>query len=42
MNDIDLLEHLKKTYGEELTGEKGPTILYGSETGNAESLAKNF
>lgn len=36
MNDIDLLEHLKKTYGEELTGEKGPIILFGSETGNAE------
>jgi len=36
MNDIELLTHLKKRYGEELTGEKGPLILYGSETGNAE------
>lgn len=36
MSDIDLLEHLKKNLGEELTGEKGPVILYGSETGNAE------
>jgi hypothetical protein len=42
MSDIDLLEHLKKTYGEELSGEKGPTILYGSETGNAEAVSKGF
>lgn len=42
MSDIDLLEHLKKTYGEELSGEKASMILYGSETGNAESVAKGF
>ena len=42
MNDVELLEELKKTYGEELSGEKGPIILYGSETGNAEGLAKAF
>jgi len=36
MTDIDLLAHLKKTYGEELSGDKGPLILFGSETGNAE------
>ena len=34
MDEIDLLEHLKKTYGEEVTSEKY-TILYDSETGNA-------
>lgn len=42
MNDTDLLDHLKKEIGDEITGEKGPLILYGSETGNAEVLAKNF
>lgn len=41
MNDEDLLEHLKKLMGEEVTGER-VTVLYGSDTGNAEVVAKNF
>ena len=42
MNDVELLETLKKEIGEEISGEKGPIILYGSETGNAELLSKSF
>eukprot|EP00933_Yihiella_yeosuensis_P019667 TRINITY_DN15891_c2_g1_i1.p1 TRINITY_DN15891_c2_g1~~TRINITY_DN15891_c2_g1_i1.p1 ORF type:complete len:1850 (-),score=463.66 TRINITY_DN15891_c2_g1_i1:474-6023(-) len=41
MNDEDLLEYLKKTMGEQITGER-VTVLYGSDTGNAELVAKNF
>eukprot|EP00928_Gymnodinium_smaydae_P019150 TRINITY_DN17317_c0_g5_i2.p1 TRINITY_DN17317_c0_g5~~TRINITY_DN17317_c0_g5_i2.p1 ORF type:complete len:794 (-),score=152.86 TRINITY_DN17317_c0_g5_i2:146-2356(-) len=41
MNDEDLLEHLKKMMGEQVSGEK-VTVLYGSDTGNAEGVAKNF
>merc|ERR1719191_1514041 len=41
MNDEDLLEHLKKMMGEQVTGER-VTVLYGSDTGNAEIVAKNF
>eukprot|EP00403_Amphidinium_massartii_P040736 CAMPEP_0178437148 /NCGR_PEP_ID=MMETSP0689_2-20121128/34821_1 /TAXON_ID=160604 /ORGANISM="Amphidinium massartii, Strain CS-259" /LENGTH=1806 /DNA_ID=CAMNT_0020059297 /DNA_START=173 /DNA_END=5593 /DNA_ORIENTATION=+ len=41
MNDEDLLEYLKKRMGEQVTGER-VTILYGSDTGNAEGVAKNF
>lgn len=42
MDDIELLEYLKKQYGEKLIGGKATLILYGSETGTAETLAKNF
>jgi len=41
MTDEDLLEYLKKQMGEATTGER-VTILYGSDTGNAEMVAKNF
>jgi pyruvate-ferredoxin/flavodoxin oxidoreductase len=41
MNDEDLLEHLKKMMGENVSGER-VTVLYGSDTGNAEIVAKNF
>merc|ERR1719238_135050 len=41
MNDEDLLEYLKKQMGETVTGER-VTVLYGSDTGNAEVVAKNF
>eukprot|EP00929_Paragymnodinium_shiwhaense_P014329 TRINITY_DN12222_c0_g2_i1.p1 TRINITY_DN12222_c0_g2~~TRINITY_DN12222_c0_g2_i1.p1 ORF type:complete len:1858 (+),score=528.37 TRINITY_DN12222_c0_g2_i1:77-5650(+) len=41
MNDEDLLEYLKKAMGEAITGER-VTVLYGSDTGNAEVVAKNF
>jgi sulfite reductase alpha subunit-like flavoprotein/ferredoxin len=41
MNDEDLLEHLKKMMGEQVSGEK-ILVLYGSDTGNAEVVAKNF
>jgi len=41
MTDEDLLEHLKKLMGEQTTGER-VTVLYGSDTGNAEQVAKNF
>merc|ERR1740127_145681 len=41
MSDEDLLEHLKKAMGEQITGER-VTVLYGSDTGNAEIVAKNF
>mmetsp|Transcript_167645 Transcript_167645/g.296840 ORF Transcript_167645/g.296840 Transcript_167645/m.296840 type:complete len:1850 (+) Transcript_167645:144-5693(+) len=41
MNDEDLLEYLKKQMGETVTGER-VTVLYGSDTGNAEGVAKNF
>jgi homodimeric pyruvate:ferredoxin (flavodoxin) oxidoreductase len=41
MNDEDLLEHLKKMMGEQVAGER-VTVLYGSDTGNAEVVAKNF
>jgi sulfite reductase alpha subunit-like flavoprotein len=40
MNDEDLLDYLKKTMGESVTGER-VTILYGSDTGTAEMVAKN-
>jgi len=36
-----LLEYLKKKMGEQVTGER-VTVLYGSDTGNAENVAKNF
>merc|ERR1719215_2500354 len=41
MNDEDLLEYLKKMMGEQTSGER-VTVLYGSDTGNAEMVAKNF
>lgn len=41
MTDEDLLEHLKKMMGEAVTGER-VTVLYGSDTGNSEIVAKNF
>jgi homodimeric pyruvate:ferredoxin (flavodoxin) oxidoreductase len=41
MNDEDLLEYLKRSMGEQVTGDK-VTVLYGSDTGNAEMVAKNF
>lgn len=41
MTDLDLLEHLKKNYGE-VTTDKGPLILFGSETGNAEAVSRGF
>merc|ERR1719502_1807174 len=41
MPDEDLLEYLKKQMGEQVTGER-VTVLYGSDTGNAEIVAKNF
>merc|ERR1719464_342043 len=41
MNDEDLLEYLKKAMGEQVTGER-VTILYGSDTGTSELVAKNF
>mmetsp|Transcript_31414 Transcript_31414/g.98497 ORF Transcript_31414/g.98497 Transcript_31414/m.98497 type:complete len:1852 (-) Transcript_31414:149-5704(-) len=41
MGDEDLLEYLKKSMGEQVTGER-VTILYGTDTGNAEIVAKNF
>merc|ERR1719271_1499151 len=41
MLDEDLLEYLKKQMGEQVTGER-VTVLYGSDTGNAEIVAKNF
>jgi len=40
MNDEDLLDYLKKTMGESVSGER-VTILYGSDTGTAELVAKN-
>lgn len=41
MGDEDLLEYLKKSMGEQVTGER-VTVLYGTDTGNAEMVAKNF
>lgn len=41
MDDEELLEHLKERLGEEVTTEKN-IVLYGSETGNAASLAAVF
>ncbi|CAK9045892.1 unnamed protein product, partial [Durusdinium trenchii] len=41
MADEDLLEYLKKCMGEQVTGER-VTVLYGTDTGNAEMVAKNF
>lgn len=41
MSDEDLLEYLKKLMGEQTGGER-VTVLYGSDTGNAEIVAKNF
>jgi len=41
MNDEDLLEYLKKSMGEQVTGDR-VTVLYGTDTGNAELVAKNF
>eukprot|EP00437_Effrenium_voratum_P033959 CAMPEP_0181476616 /NCGR_PEP_ID=MMETSP1110-20121109/41797_1 /TAXON_ID=174948 /ORGANISM="Symbiodinium sp., Strain CCMP421" /LENGTH=1846 /DNA_ID=CAMNT_0023601901 /DNA_START=106 /DNA_END=5646 /DNA_ORIENTATION=- len=41
MGDEDLLEYLKKQMGEQVTGER-VTVLYGTDTGNAEMVAKNF
>jgi homodimeric pyruvate:ferredoxin (flavodoxin) oxidoreductase len=41
MTDEDLLEYLKKMMGEQVGGER-VTVLYGSDTGNAEVVAKNF
>lgn len=41
MNDEDLLEYLKKAMGEQVTGER-VTVLYGSDTGTSEIVAKNF
>jgi len=41
MNDEDLLEYLKKAMGEQVTGER-VTILYGSDTGTSELVAKSF
>jgi len=41
MNDEDLLDYLKKIMGEQPTGER-VTVLYGSDTGTAEIVAKNF
>merc|ERR1719313_3267059 len=41
MVDEDLLEYLKKKMGEQVVGER-VTVLYGSDTGNAENVAKNF
>merc|ERR1719414_728832 len=41
MSDEDLLEYLKKQMGEQVTGDR-VTVLYGSDTGNAEMVAKNF
>jgi len=41
MGDEDLLEYLKKQMGEQVTGER-VTVLYGTDTGNAEIVAKNF
>lgn len=40
MTDEDLLEYLKKSMGEQVSGER-VTILYGSDTGTAELVAKN-
>lgn len=44
MTDLELLEYLKKYYGEKLAGDgaAAPLILFGSETGNAEQLAKSY
>jgi len=41
MSDEDLLEYLKKSMGETVTGER-ISVLYGSDTGTAELVAKNF
>jgi hypothetical protein len=41
MTDLDLLEHLKKNYGE-VSGEKGQLIIFGSETGNADAVSRGF
>eukprot|EP00931_Biecheleriopsis_adriatica_P069889 TRINITY_DN436_c0_g1_i9.p1 TRINITY_DN436_c0_g1~~TRINITY_DN436_c0_g1_i9.p1 ORF type:complete len:1849 (-),score=485.30 TRINITY_DN436_c0_g1_i9:160-5706(-) len=41
MGDEDLLEYLKKQMGETVSGER-VTVLYGTDTGNAEMVAKNF
>merc|ERR1719420_1906350 len=41
MNDEDLLEYLKKMMGEQVSGER-VTVLYGSDTGTSEIVAKNF
>ena len=41
MSDEDLLEYLKKAMGEQVTGER-VTILYGSDTGTSELVAKSF
>lgn len=44
MTDLELLEYLKKYYGEKFAGDgiAAPLILFGSETGNAEQLAKSY
>jgi len=41
MSDPDLLDHLKKQYGEEASSEKH-TILYASETGTAQFCSEMF
>ena len=41
MTDPDLLDHLKKQYGEAVGGEKH-TILYASETGTAQFCSEMF
>ena len=41
MDEIDLLEFLKKKHGEVVEGNKH-TILYASETGNAKFAAEMF
>merc|ERR1719443_1145543 len=41
MSDEDLLEYLKKMMGEQVSGER-VTVLYGSDTGTSELVAKNF
>ena len=41
MSDENILEYLKKAMGEQVTGER-VTILYGSDTGTSELVAKSF
>lgn len=42
-SDIDMLDFLKKSLGEEITSvEERSIILYGSESGNAKHLAEEF
>jgi len=41
MADEDLLDYLKKSMGESVSSEK-VTVLYGSDTGTSEIVAKNF